>query len=139
MCKSPPDFKLPSGSDESLSVPFGISFNKEEFLPWTEDLHRFRYYVQPKIASADPDEVVIGKMAEIFVTAEEGSIFFEPVPINHGKGQNNYGISCNFEDFGNTFGMFVNDTTLLCVSPRIPGDADDYATEQVKLSVAMNG
>ena len=35
--------------------------------------------------------------------------------------------------------MYINETTLLCVSPRIPGDSDDYGTEKVKLSVAMNG
>jgi len=35
--------------------------------------------------------------------------------------------------------MYINETTLLCVSPRIPGDPEDYSTEKVKLSVAMNG
>jgi hypothetical protein len=80
ICKSPPDFKLPNGADEFLSVPFGIAFNKEELQPWTEDLHRFRFYTQPKIAEANPDEIQIPKMAEIFVTADEGTKFFEPVP-----------------------------------------------------------
>jgi hypothetical protein len=80
ICKSPPDFKLPNGADEFLSVPFGIAFNKEELQPWTEDLHRFRFYTQPKIVEANPDEINIPKMAEIFVTADEGTRFFEPVP-----------------------------------------------------------
>jgi len=35
--------------------------------------------------------------------------------------------------------MYINDTTLLCVSPRVPGESDDYSTEKVKLTVAMNG
>jgi len=140
MCKSPPDFKLPTGADEFLSVPFGIAFNKEEFQPWTEGTNRFRFYTQPRISQADPDEVTIGKMAEIFVSAEEGTKFFEPVPSGgSSSSQNQYGIHCNFEDFGNTVGMYINETTLLCVSPRIPGDSDDYSTETVKLSVAMNG
>lgn len=36
-------------------------------------------------------------------------------------------------------GVYVNETALLCVSPRIPGDPEDYSRETVKVSVAMNG
>jgi len=36
-------------------------------------------------------------------------------------------------------GMYVNETALLCVSPRIPGDPSDYHRETVRVSLAMNG
>merc|ERR1712048_1318096 len=36
-------------------------------------------------------------------------------------------------------GIYINETALLCVSPRIPGDPYDYSRETVKVSVAMNG
>ena len=36
-------------------------------------------------------------------------------------------------------GMYVNETAILCVSPRIPGDPEDYSEETVKVTVAMNG
>ena len=77
VCRSPQGFKLPIGSDETISVPIGIAFNDEEFKPWTQDLHRFRFYTQPTIVVADPDEVEIGKMAEIFVFTDEESKFWE--------------------------------------------------------------
>ena len=36
-------------------------------------------------------------------------------------------------------GMYVNETTIMCVSPRIPGTSDDYYRETVQVAVAMNG
>lgn len=77
VCRSPSDFKVPVGSDETISVPIGVSFNDEEFKPWTEDLHRFRFYKQPTIVEAIPDEITIGKMAEVYVFTDEESKFFE--------------------------------------------------------------
>jgi len=139
VCRSPADFHLPYGASENISVPFGISFNSEEFKPWTEGLNRFRFYNNPVIAEAVPNEVTIGKMAEIHLLADEGSThFFEPVPTGKSR-HDNYGILCNFEEFGNSMGMYVNETAILCVSPRIPGDPEDYSEETVKVTVAMNG
>ncbi len=43
-------------------------------------MHMFRFYNQPKIIKADPDEVKVGKMAEVYLLADENSEFFEPVP-----------------------------------------------------------
>jgi hypothetical protein len=139
VCRSPADFHLPVGASENISVPIGIAFNSEEFKPWTEGLHRFRFYLNPVIAEAVPNEVTIGKMAEIHLLADENSShFFEPVPTGRSR-HDNFGILCNFEEFGNSMGMYVNETAILCVSPRIPGDPEDYSEETVKVTVAMNG
>lgn len=138
MCRSPADFKLPQGGDQSISVPFGVSFNGEEFQPWTQDLNRFSFYVQPKIAYATPSEVEIGKMSEIYLTADDDSLFFEPTPTHKAGIKAQSAILCNFEEFGNSMGMYVNETTLLCVTPNT-GDPEDYGTNTVKVSVAMNG
>ena len=80
MCRSPPDFVMPPTSGLALSVPFGISFLDDDYDPWTEGIHRFRFYKQPQIIRAEPDEVEVGKLAEVLVIAEEGSEFFEPAP-----------------------------------------------------------
>jgi hypothetical protein len=80
VCRSPPDFKMMPTTDLSLSVPLGIALVDEEYEPWTESIHRFRFYNQPKILRADPDEIRVGKMAEIYLIADENSQFFEPVP-----------------------------------------------------------
>jgi IPT/TIG domain len=82
VCRSPPDFKLPPTADLSLSVPIGVAFTEEDFEPWTESIHRFRYYKTPNILKAEPDEVQVGKLAEILIIADEDSEFFEPAPTS---------------------------------------------------------
>ena len=49
------------------------------------------------------------------------------------------GLSCSFEKFGTSLGTFVNDTTVLCMSPHFEGSPEDYEREQVTVAVAMNG
>lgn len=56
-------------------MPFSIGANDEDFMPWTKDLNRFRYYQPVAVAFADPEEVKIGKMTEIYAVAEEGGRF----------------------------------------------------------------
>ena len=77
MCRSPEEFALPEGADEMFSVPIGIAFGDDEFKPWTLSTHRYRFYKQPAIERAHPEEVRIGKFAEIYVYAYEDSPFFE--------------------------------------------------------------
>lgn len=77
ICRSPEEFALPEGADEMFSVPFGIAFGDEEFKPWTLSTHRYRFYKQPKIEYAYPEEIRIGKFAEIYVYAYEDALFFE--------------------------------------------------------------
>jgi len=36
-------------------------------------------------------------------------------------------------------GMFINSTTVLCLSPTISDRPEDFATESVFVGVAMNG
>ena len=60
-----------------FSVPFSIAFGDEEFKPWTLSTHRYRFYKQPKIEYAMPEEVRIGKFSEIYVYAYDDALFFE--------------------------------------------------------------
>ena len=63
ICRSPEEFQLPEGADQMLSVPISIAFGDEEFMPWTLGTHRYRFYNQPKIEYALPEEVRIGKFS----------------------------------------------------------------------------
>jgi hypothetical protein len=137
ICRSPAQFALPEGADEVISVPFGIALGEEENRPWTMGTWRFRFYNQPSIESAYPEEVRIGRFAEIYLYAYEGEKFIEPLPS--GKNGDTTGIVCNFEDFGNSMGMYINETTLLCVTPHIKGRPEDYYRETVQVTIAMNG
>ena len=58
-------------------MPFSISFGEQENKPWTQDLHRYRFYKQPYLAYAIPDEIDVRKKAEIYVYPEEGYSFLQ--------------------------------------------------------------
>lgn len=137
ICRSPEEFALPEGADEMFSVPFGIAFGDEEFKPWTLSTHRYRFYKQPSIEYALPEEVKIGKFSEIYLYAYEDAPFFEPLPS--GKSGDVTGILCNFEDFGTSMGMYINETAVMCVTPHVQGHPEDYGRETVQVTVAMNG
>lgn len=78
-------------------------------------------------------------MAEVWVVADEESEFWEPTPTS-GKGAlGQYGIECKFGRFGVGLGMFVNKTTIKCVTPSISEDPEDIWRETVRLTVALNG
>lgn len=49
------------------------------------------------------------------------------------------GLSCSFEHLGKSLGMYVNDTTVLCMPPNFAGTAANYYREEVLITVAMNG
>ena len=36
-------------------------------------------------------------------------------------------------------GMYINETTIMCVTPHIQGHPEDYGREIVQVTVAMNG
>ena len=48
-------------------------------------------------------------------------------------------VSCSFGQFGTSLGMYVNQTTMLCLSPHIPGRANQYSRHLTKVAVAWNG
>lgn len=66
-----------AASSSMISVPFSISFGDQENKPWTQDLHRFRFYTQPYLGYAMPDEINVRKKTEIFVFAEDGYSFIQ--------------------------------------------------------------
>ena len=55
------------------------------------------------------------------------------------RGGEQTGIMCSFEEFGTSMGMYINETTILCVTPHIQGRPEDYTYHTVKVAVAMNG
>ena len=77
ICRSPEEFLLPEGADQHFSVPLSIAFGEEEFKPYTMSTHRYRYYPEPRLELALPEEVRIGKFQEIYVYAYEDTPFFE--------------------------------------------------------------
>ena len=90
------------------------------------------------IVRAEPDEVEVGKMAEVYIFADDDSEFWEPIPASRATvGQ--YGIECKFGHFGIGMGTYVNKTTIKCVTPSISEDPDSIWRETVRITVALNG
>jgi len=46
---------------------------------------------------------------------------------------------CKFGRFGETQGVFINETVIKCVTPSVEDDPDSIYRESVKLLVTMNG
>lgn len=61
-------------------MPISVALTGDEHDPWTETSHKFRFYDQPILFSCDPCESDVGAIRELYVTAAEGSAFFEPMP-----------------------------------------------------------
>jgi hypothetical protein len=134
-------------------VPISIAITKDEYDPWTESSQKFRFYEQPNIAKCDPCEVDVGTKRDIYVWAEEGSQFFEPIQQieltqNEQDAEDNeilappneyHGIKCSFGRFGTTTETYVNSSVIICDSPSIADEPDSIYRETVQLTVALNG
>ena len=126
-------------------MPISIAITKDEYDPWTESFHKFRFYEQPTIAKCDPCEVDVGTKRDIYLWAEEGSYFFEPVQQieltqNEQDAEDNeiltppneyHGIKCSFGRFGTTTGTYVNSSVIICDSPSIADEPDSIYRETV--------
>jgi hypothetical protein len=66
-------------------------------------------------------------------------VLFSLLALPSGKSGDVTGILCNFDDFGTSMGMYINETTVMCITPHIQGRPEDYARETVQVTVAMNG
>lgn len=111
VCKSPADYKIPKQASLPFSVPFSIAFNKDEYDPWTQSAHRFRFYEQPHIAGCTPTESEIGKIQEVYVFSTQNTEFIQPIPIE-GSQYSDYGIFCKFGKYGATPGAIINSTLV---------------------------
>ena len=56
-----------------------------------------------------------------------------------GKQGDTTGILCQFEEFGTSMGLYINETAILCITPHIKGRPEDYYRETVQVTIAMNG
>lgn len=63
--------------------------------------------------------------------------FFEPLPTR--RGSDATAMLCQWEQFGTSMGMYVNETFAMCVTPHINGRPEDYYRETVNVVVGMNG
>ena len=78
----------------------------------------------------------LGSFSVSFSTVRVDGYFFLAVPsLQEGSG----GVSCSFEQFGVSMGMYVNETTVLCMTPHFAGTSDDYYRDTVVVGVALNG
>lgn len=138
VCNSPDHYALPKQASLPFSVPFSIAFNKDEYDPWTQSAHRFRFYEQPNIAGCTPTTSEIGALKDVYVHAVRGSEFVQPIPIEETQ-YSDYGIFCKFGKYGSTPGALINSTLIKCVTPTIQERPENVDKDTVVLSIAQNG
>jgi len=79
----------------------------------------------------EPEEVEVGRIAEVYVTVAEDSEFFDPMPVApismneedteldastaHPGGLS--AIKCKFGRFGEANAVYLNSTTVKCTTP----------------------
>lgn len=88
---------------------------------------------------SEPSEARVGKLAEVYVEADETQPFWQPMPMSNGANNDQYNIKCKFGRFGTSAATYINKTHILCLTPSISEDPAEISTETVVLSVAMNG
>lgn len=169
VCMTPPMPKHKNSEGQPSEVPFSIALTQDEFEPFTETHHRFRYYTVPRISEIHPTEVEVGFITEITVlidpkklgrkladTKAPANLFFEPMPSELGMFdlQKEMGdesslqasallkgntIKCKFGRFGETVAVYVNQTMIKCLTPSLLENPEDIYRETVQFSVSMNG
>jgi hypothetical protein len=132
VCKSPAGLVQGYPSVYPVDIPFGVALTQDNFDPWTETSHKFRFYKQPEITRIEPSETKIGMMTEVFVIIEnaeldpeqqhDDNVFFEPLP-NSMAGistdtdfEEDYApllssmgaIKCRFGHYGESLAAYVN-------------------------------
>jgi len=147
-CRTPDILPLTPTSALPRDVPFSIALSSDEFDPWTKTSHVFRFYDQPILERAYPDEMAVGRIGEVYIKAAEGSEFFEPMAIQPnsekgtqqiGGGSQMSGMRCKYGHFGDASAIYVNETFIKCTTPPFDDGADSIYKEYAGISVAING
>lgn len=68
-------------SDLPRDVPFSIALSNDDFEPWTKTSHVFRFYEQPILERAYPNELMVGRIGEVYLKIADGSEFSEPLSL----------------------------------------------------------
>jgi hypothetical protein len=66
-------------------------------------------------------------------------LIFIATPSPGQKSIGQYGIQCQFGRFGIGNGVYINQTTIMCITPSVPDDPESIYRETVAVTVAMNG
>lgn len=152
-CRTPESLPLTPTAGLPRDVPFSIAISGDEFNPWTSTSHKFRFYEQPQVGKVEPNEVEVGRIAEVYVTATDDSEFFDPMPLASLAKSEDEGteadaaahpgaltaVKCKFGRFGEANAIVVNSTTIKCTTPPADDSPDSIYREVVKFAVAMNG
>jgi hypothetical protein len=157
LCNTPKTFEVPKMSELPLAVPLSISFFDENvnpwtgakfqgrllqseihFDPWTKSGEIYRFYLQSEIIRINPNEAKVQEIIDVYVYANPKTPFIEPIapatPLD-----SEIGIKCKFGRFGTTVGVYVNKTTIICMTPHTKISPKSVIKEVVNLEVAMNG
>jgi hypothetical protein len=61
-----------------------VAFQEDLYYPYTEGSTKFRLYRQPYLVDIDPVESQVGRLTEVYITADETDSFWQPIPLGGG-------------------------------------------------------
>ena len=156
-CPSPTGFEIPNGGGLPFTVPFSIAFNDDEFLPWTQTSHVFTFYKTPDVDIITPKEVNTTHIIPIHLKADTEEQQFFSMPLasikedeyqvlnkdgDHKrevkKTVKDQPITCRFGKYGVTQAEFLNETDIVCLTPKFEDEDNDIVYEELKIEVAPN-
>lgn len=152
-CRTPENIPDTPTSALPRDIPFSIAISGDEFNPWTTTSHKFRFYSQPIIESVVPEEVEVGQITEVTITAAEGSEFIQGMPLSPLDSSPSESseegtpsrpgsvttLKCRFGRFGEASAIYVDSKTIKCTTPPADDPPDTIYKETVNLAVALNG
>ena len=140
-----------------FTVPFSIAFNDDEFLPWTQTSHVFTFYKTPDVDIITPKEVNTTHIIPVHLKADTEEQQFFSMPLasikedeyqvlnkdgDHKrevkKTVKDQPITCRFGKYGVTQAEFLNETDIVCLTPKFEDEDNDIVYEELKIEVAPN-
>lgn len=141
VCVSPANFKIPDGSQLPLDVPLEIGFSDSKYHPWTHTDNKFRFYDNPKVLALLPAYGWVDERYELTVTADEKQGFFPAITGWKSSGELDvlHAIVCRFGKYGTVPALYVNKTSIKCITPETKIARKEMHEDTVTVEVALNG
>ncbi len=109
---------------------------ESKFNPWTETGHVYRFYTQPIIVRINPKSAKVRQIIDVYAYASPKAPFVERtshpnhsaiamVPMSRRIPDS--GVKCSFGRFGSTPAIYLNSTTVRCVTPNIKDEVFSFS------------
>lgn len=137
ICVSPADLEA---SDLPLDAPVEIGFAREGVpVPWTNSGFTFRFYGNPVISSMSPAGCAVEDECQVTLVAKGKTNFAGAISGDGEVDDLQHNIVCRFGDYGVTPATYIDQNTIVCMSPRTGLEPDDVDESGMEVMFSMDG